>query len=109
MGARIDEIASREDLYASTLIREIVEVHVIEQERRARSHEDEIRNTNEDKLRGELIALNEELMALLGRRDTVRLRLKRASEEDHEDDAPESDEMSFEDSFEQELAQQEES
>ena len=82
MGARIEEQAAKEDLYASTFIREIVEVHVIEQEQRKRTYEVDRRQSNAEKLRGELIGLNEDIMSLTGKRDHLALRLKRAAEEE---------------------------
>ena len=75
MGSRIEELAARDDLYASTLIREIVEVYVIEQTRR-QSRDESRRKTNAEKLREELIGLNQSIMALVGHRDQVQMRLK---------------------------------
>ena len=84
MGSRIEELAARDDLYASTLIREIVEVYVIEQTKR-QSRDEERRQTNSEKLRGELIRLNEDIMALVGRRDQAEMRLKGAVREVEEE------------------------
>ena len=86
MGERIERIASEEDLYASTLIREIVEVYVIEQEGRMRGISEDRIETNMDKLRAELIGLNEDIMARLGHRDTIQMRLAKASRKDEEDE-----------------------
>ena len=86
MGSRIDRIASESDLYASTLIREIVEVYVIEQEGRKRGISEDRVETNRSKLATELIALNEDLMAMVGHRDTIQVRLAKAAREEDEDD-----------------------
>ena len=86
MGNRIERIASESDLYASTLIREIVEVYVIEQEGRKRGITDDRIESNAEKLRAELIGLNEEIMARVGHRDTIQMRLAKASRKDEDDE-----------------------
>lgn len=91
MGERIERIAGDSDLYASTLIREVVEVYVIEQEGRRGGIEDDVVKANSDKLRGELIKLNGEIMSLIGHRETIQTRLKVAASREEDDDNDEDD------------------
>jgi hypothetical protein len=90
MGGRIERIANESDLYASTLIREIVEVYVIDQEGRRRALEDDEAKgrqaSNAEKLRSELIGLNEDIMALVGRRKTVESKLQDAAKRESQED-----------------------
>ena len=91
MGKRIDRISSEADLYASTLIREIVEVYVIEQEGLKRGISEERVVKNRASLMAELIKLNEELITMAGARDTIQVRLTEAARRENDDDAPEYD------------------
>lgn len=71
MGARIEQLASRKDLYASSYIREVMEVHVIDQERRPLAADQDRKASRRDRLREELVLLNESLMRISGQRETV--------------------------------------
>ena len=84
-------MASQDDLYASSLIREIVEVYVIEHETRNRTYESSTRQKNAEKLREELIKLNESIIKITGVRDKMAMRLRQAAEREIIESKPEDD------------------
>ena len=74
MGRRLEKIASDEGLYASSLIREVVEAFVVSRDSLCpdEDSQNEDDDTLEDKLRKELIALNSEIIKICDKRDRVR-------------------------------------
>ncbi len=78
MGGRLETIASNEELYASALIREVMEAFVVTRES-GYSNESGESDSLEERLRRELIGLNENLIQISERRDKVQGELVRQS------------------------------
>lgn len=76
MGARLEAMASRQERYVPSFIREIVEAFVVSHES-DRCDEDVSNDILEENLRTELIALNEALIKIESRRGDVQYQLTR--------------------------------
>ena len=72
----MEAVASNEGLYASALIREVMEALVVTRESHLADDEDES-DSLEAKLRSELIALNENLIKIGERREQIQSELVR--------------------------------
>ena len=106
MGARIEALADGDSLYAATYIREVMEVHIIEQERRMFAADIGRRISLKARLREELIGLNENIMALGGKREQLITRIHGAEHghesilEDESDEESEEEESFDEETWE---------
>lgn len=101
MGARIEQLASRKDLYASSYIREVMEVHVIDQERRPLAADQDRKASRRDRLREELVLLNENLIRISSMRDTVVDKIRNIDEGHADDEEIDDRALNFDDEDEE--------
>lgn len=80
MGARIEALASKRDLYATSYIREVMEVHVIDKEKRSLAADVDRKATLKERLNEELGALNEDMMRIQGKRESVLQKIRCADD-----------------------------
>jgi hypothetical protein len=80
--AMLEEIAYDNEVYASALVREIVEVWLLENSNRSRSQERRERASIAENLRDELISLNSEIRSMVNRREKLRLKMEKAAREE---------------------------
>ena len=78
----LEEIAYDNEVYASALVREIVEVWLLENSNRSRSQERRERASIAENLRDELISLNSEIRSMVNRREKLRLKMEKAAREE---------------------------